>query len=168
MTTDSNRARREITLPAATFVELLGAARREGDDALREHGRAAGRALAERLLASHDDAAATRALPTSVFWKRVNELFGARGWGSLAHCADTPGVAELRSTDWIEAERGASGSTCAFTAGVIEGLLGAVSGTQLEVREAECRAAGATACRFQFGSRAALDAAATGRASASV
>lgn len=150
--------RREVTLPASAFLELLAAARGTDGAAVRERGRVAGAALAERLLSTQDEAPTTRALPTSVFWKRINDLFVARGWGSLTHAPAGQGIGELRSTDWIEAERADRATTCDFTAGVIEGLLGAVSGTRIHVREAECRGAGCSACRFQFGSRAALDA----------
>lgn len=159
--TDTHRTtRREVTLPAAAFLGLLGSARDANGSALRERGRSAGSALAERLLSAQDDATTTRALPTSVFWKRVNDLFAARGWGSLAHASGAAGIGELRSTDWIEAEREAGGPRCEFTAGVLEGLLRDVSGAEIHVREVECRAGGGSACRFQFGSRAALDAAA--------
>ena len=158
---DANRTtRRELTLPATAFLDLLASARGSNAAVLRERGRDAGSALAERLLSTQDEATSTRALPTSVFWKRVGDLFLARGWGSLVLGPGGNGVGELRSTDWIEAERGDPNASCEFTAGVIEGLLRAVSGSRIEVREAECRAAGAAACRFHFGSRAALDAAA--------
>ena len=161
MTDTTKTARREVTLPAASLVELLGAARAGGDDALRTRGRAAGAVLAERLLSPQDGADSTRALPSSLFWKRVGEIFAGRGWGSLTHAAAQPGLGELRSIDWIEADR-AGGGSCAFTAGVIQGLLEAVAGSGVEVEERECRAAGASACRFLFGTRAALDAARAG------
>jgi len=151
--------RREVTLPAATLVGLLASARGTGDDPLREQGRIAGRLLAERLLAPQDGADTPRALPTTVFWRRVGELFASRGWGSLTHADAGEAVGELRASDWIEADRAGSGGRCAFTAGVLQGLLQEVSGAQLEVEEIECRAAGGAACRFRFGSRAALDAA---------
>ena len=150
--------RREVTLPAATLVGLLASARGAGDEPLREQGRIAGRLLAERLLAPQDGADSARALPTAVFWKRVSELFSARGWGSLAHADAGEGLGELRASDWIEADRAGSGGRCAFTAGVIQGLLQEISGAPLEVEETECRAAGGAACRFRFGSRAALEA----------
>lgn len=158
MTDTTRTTRREVTLSAATFVELLDTARAAGRDGLREHGRNAGRLLAERLLSPQDGATAARTLPATTFWKRVNEVFASRGWGSLAHEATSPGVAELRSTDWIEAERQDQAPDCAFTTGVIQGLLAEISGAEVEVRETECRGAGGSACRFRFGSRGALDA----------
>lgn len=158
--------RREVTLPAATLVALLASARGAGDEALREQGRSAGRLLAERLSAGQDGAQAVRALPIEAFWKRVSDTFSARGWGSLTHTDAGPGVGELRSSDWIEADRAGSGGRCAFTSGILEGLLRDVSGAPLEVEEQECRAAGGGACRFRFGSRAALDATRASSASA--
>ena len=159
MTDTTRTTRREVTLPAAAFLDLLAVAQTAGGEQLRARGRTAGAAMAERLLSTQDDATTTRALPTSVFWRRVNELFGARGWGLLSHESVTAGVGELRSADWIEAERTHRTARCEFTAGVLEGVLRAVSGADVHVREAECRAAGDAACRFRFGSRAALDAA---------
>ena len=151
--------RREVTLPAATLVGLLASARGLGDDTLREQGRTAGRLLAERLVSPQYTSTSVRALPAAMFWKRVSDLFSARGWGSLAHGEAGPGLGELRSAEWIEADRAGSGGRCSFTVGALEGLLQEVSGAPIEVDEVECRAAGASACRFRFGSRAALDAA---------
>ena len=149
--------RREVTLPAATLVALLASTRGTGDDALREQGRSAGRLLAERLVSPHDGAESVRALPIELFWKRVSDTFSSRGWGTLTHAEAGPGVGELRSSDWLEADRAGSGGRCAFTAGILQGLLQEVSGARLEVEEQECRAAGGGACRFRFGSRAALE-----------
>ena len=148
--------RREVTMPAATLVDLLGGAGEGNDARLREYGRSAGRLLAERLLSPQDDARAARALPASLFWKRVGELFSSRGWGTLAHGTVSAGVAELRTTDWVEAERSPRSGRCSFTVGLIQGLLEAVSGSRLEVEEFECRTTGGSACRFLFGSAAAL------------
>ena len=126
-------SRREVTLPAATLVGLLAFGRGNGDEPLREQGRTAGRQLAERLLSPQDHAESARALPSGVFWKRVGDLFASRGWGTLAQADAGPGLGELRSSDWLEAERATSGGRCAFTAGVIQGLLQEVSGAPLEV-----------------------------------
>ena len=158
--------RREVTLPAATLVALLASARGAGDEALHEQGRSAGRLLAERLGSTHDGPESLRQLPIDQFWRRVSDIFSSRGWGSLAHADSAPGVGELRSSDWIEADRAGSGGRCAFTAGVLQGLLQEVAGVPIEVEEHECRAAGGGACRFRFGSRAALDSARTASASA--
>jgi predicted hydrocarbon binding protein len=157
--------RREVTLPAAALVDLLDAAGGGAAGALRERGRAAGRLMAERLRSPQDQGTAPRALPATVFWKRIGEVFAARGWGTLAHAPGAAGVGELRSSDWIEADRPRGRSGCEFTTGVLQGLLEEVSGAKLEVEEAECRAAGARSCSFRFGSPAALAAA---RSAASV
>lgn len=148
-------SRREVTLPAAALLDVLALARDAGDDALRERAHAAGRALGERL-SSGQDQDSPRALPLDVFWKRVADLFGSRGWGTFEHAPGAAGVGELRSGDWIEADRPGAGGSCAFGAGMIEGLLEGVSGKRLVVEEAECRAEGAPVCRFLFGSPAAV------------
>lgn len=152
-------ARREVILPAATLVDLLALARTADEATLREQGRVAGHLLAERLLSPADRAPSARALPTTVFWKRVGELFHSRGWGILVHEAAGGGVGELRGTDWIEADRNERSGSCAFTTGILQGLLHRVSGSRLEVEEVECRATGGSACRFLFGSAPALAAA---------
>jgi len=161
MTETTKGSRREVTLPVTALVDLLAAARTAGADALRERGRAAGRILAERLVSPQDRADSTRALPATLFWKRVGEVFSARGWGTLAHVQAGPGLGELRSADWIEADRAAGAAGCEYTAGVLQGLLEAVSGASVRVEETECRAAGGSSCRFLFGSPAAVAAART-------
>lgn len=151
--------RHEVTLPADALLGLLRDARAAGDESLRERGRAAGRRLADRLGATQSGPAAARSLPIAVFWKRVAELFSSRGWGTLQHVAAQAGLGELRSSDWIEADR-STGSGCGFTAGMIEGLLTSVGGDGLLVEEVECRAGGGARCRFLFGTAAAHAAAA--------
>lgn len=148
--------RREVTLPAGTLLEVLGLARAAGEETLRDKGVAAGRLLAERLASAQDAAGSARALPLTIFWKRVGEIFASRGWGTLDHADDGAGVGELRSADWIEADRPAGRDSCAFGAGMIQGLLEGVSGARLAVEEVACRANGAAGCRFLFGSAAAV------------
>ena len=155
MTDTVKASRREVTLPAATLVGLLARVEDADDSALREHGRAAGRLLADRLLSPQDDAPSARALPPSLFWKRVGELFASRGWGTLTH-RPAGDVGELRASDWVEAERTGNAGTCSFAVGAIQGLLEAVSGSRLEVEEIDCRATGGAACRFLFGSATAI------------
>ena len=160
-------SRREVTLPAPTLVALLASARGAGAEELGQQGHIAGRLLAERLVAASDAQKSARTLPSSVFWKRVTDLFATRGWGHLQHADPAPGVGELAATDWIEADRAGSGGRCGFTAGLLRGLLEDVSGAELVVEETECRAAGGSTCRFRFGTRAAVDAHAVAAASAS-
>lgn len=156
--TKSGAGRREVTLPAGAMLDLLNDARSAGGEVVREHGRSAGRRLADRLASAQDGIGAARSLPIDVFWKRVTDLFASRGWGSLRHAPTSAGIGELRSADWFEADR-SSGQRCDFTAGMIEGLLERVAGGRLEVDEVECRAAGGASCRFLFGSPDALAAA---------
>lgn len=156
---ETNRgSRREATLPAATLRDLIGAARSTGADTLRAAGREAGRSLAERL-AGPGETPATRDLPAAAFWRRTAELFASRGWGTLEHAPAGDGVGEIRLRDSIEADAKNNGA-CDFTAAMLEGLLEAVAGSRLEVREAACVGLGDPACRFRFGTPAALDAAA--------
>lgn len=156
-TTRSTGGRREITLPASALIDLLDGARRADEAGVRESGRATGRFLAERLANPPGGLDAARSLAPAVFWKRVTDLFAARGWGTLEHSAG-PGVGELRSRDWLEADRSARDGDCTFTAGLLQGLLESVSGGQLVLEEVECRATGGAACRFLFGSAAAVEA----------
>lgn len=161
---ESNRAgRREATLPATTLLELIAAARAAGPDRLRAAGLAAGRSLSERMAGGQGSASA-RSTPSDVFWRRTSELFSSRGWGTLEHATAEPNVGELRLRDSVEADApGAHG--CDFTAAMLQGLLEAVAGGRLEVREMACSGRGAGACRFLFGTPAALDAAVAGAAS---
>ncbi len=124
-------------------------------EALREAGHAAGDALFPLLAAE-----APGELPEAVFWRRVADLFSARGWGHLQFEAIHPGLGALEATDWVEANSadGTLRPSCHFTTGLLANLLGRAAGEDVGVLEVECRSRGDLACRFIFGGRAALDA----------
>lgn len=163
----------ELALPVASLAALRralveavgadGAAR-----ALRVAGHAAGDAFFHALTrqsasspASSETAAAAspRELEEAAFWARLSELFSSRGWGTVSHEAVHPGVGELRSGDWVEADpsTGALRPACYFSTGLLANLLGQVADDEVAVMEVECRSQGDAQCRFLFGGAAALD-----------
>jgi predicted hydrocarbon binding protein len=160
-----NEARaHELALPATAFTALrhtliaeLGAQR--GAAVLRQAGHAAGDALFQAL-AQHREQVQLAELESSEFWKRLSQLFAARGWGSLQHAAPHPGLGALESADWGEADPGALARrpSCFFTTGLLANLLGQVADADVAVLEVECRSRGDQHCRFVYGSPEALDA----------
>lgn len=150
---------RELALPIAALAALhrtlgaeLGAERAAA--VLRQAGHAAGDALAESL----PGGAELQQLGMDEFWRRLGQLFEARGWGRLAHVATHPGVGILESADWTEAEAVSTARrpSCFFTTGVLANLLGQAAGSEIAVLEVECRARGDEKCRFLFGGADAL------------
>lgn len=151
----------ELALPTAALAALhrtlsaeLGAERAAA--VLRQAGHATGDALAQSLQAT----AELQQLGTDEFWRRLAQLFAARGWGTLTHIAVHPGVGVLESTDWTEAEAvsPARRPSCFFSTGVLANLLGQAAGAEIAVLEVECRARGDHKCRFLFGGPEALQA----------
>lgn len=150
---------RELALPAAALAALhrtLGAelGPERAAAVLRQAGHAAGDALAQTLQSS----AALDELGSAEFWRRLSQLFAARGWGSLAHADLHPGVGVLESGDWTEADAVAPARrpSCFFSTGVLANLLGQAAGAEVAVLEVECRARGDAKCRFLFGGADAL------------
>jgi predicted hydrocarbon binding protein len=150
----------ELAIPVASLSALRQALTAEtGPDAaasaLRAAGHAAGDAWYPQISSGEDGD-----ISETTFWRRLNQLFGSRGWGSLTHSAVHPGVGALDAGDWVEAqpEAGESRPSCFFTTGLLANLLGNVAGSDVAVMEVECRSAGAERCRFLFGSADALNA----------
>ncbi|MBI4408194.1 MAG: hypothetical protein HY561_00705 [Gemmatimonadetes bacterium] len=156
----------ELALPVASLTALRQALLEEvGDDgaarALQRAGFAAGDAFFDLIArAAGGDAAQPAHIAESLFWRRLSELFAARGWGRLAHEAVHAGVGALDSSDWIEAEtaQAAQRPNCFFTTGLLANLLGRTAGADVAVMEVECRARGDLRCRFLFGGASALEA----------
>ncbi len=151
----------ELALPVGSLSALRNAleAQIPGDaaaQALRQAGYAAGDALFP-LLGSGPDATAGD-LPEVVFWRRVSELFAARGWGRLEFAAVHPALGTLETADWVEADAsdGALRPSCHFTTGLLANLLGRAAGEEVGVLEVECRSRGDLSCRFLFGGHDAL------------
>lgn len=163
----------ELALPVASLAALRRAlVEAVGSDgaarALRVAGHAAGDAFFHALsrqpassAASSEAAVAAspRELGEAAFWARLSELLSSRGWGTLSHEPVHPGVGELQSGDWVEADASirALRPACFFSTGMLANLLGQVSGDEVAVMEVECRSRGDARCRFLFGGPAALD-----------
>ncbi|MBX6364637.1 MAG: hypothetical protein IRZ00_12285 [Gemmatimonadetes bacterium] len=154
----------ELALPTAALAALrrfllteLGA--ESGARALRQAGHAAGDALYPVLVGGAADGDAA-SIPETVFWRRLGDLFAARGWGRLTHADLHPGLGALDAADWMEAnpQLGAPWPGCHFTTGLLANLLGRAAGDEVGVLEVECRSRGDGRCRFLFGGREALDA----------
>ncbi|HEY8468674.1 MAG TPA: V4R domain-containing protein [Longimicrobiales bacterium] len=162
----------ELAIPAASLTALRQALTEDvGPEkaarALQQAGFAAGDAIFAMLAgpaaqgrdAPESDADAVARLPSSVFWRRLSDLFASRGWGRLSHEDLHPGVGCLESSDWIEADpaAGASRPSCFFTVGLLANLLGRIAGQPIGVLEVECRSRGDLRCRFLFGGSAAVE-----------
>lgn len=150
----------ELALPSAALGALrraliaeLGAERAAA--VLRQAGHAAGDALFQSLKGGEQ----LTQLASDDFWRRFNQLFSGRGWGSISHVPLHPGVGVLESADWGEADAAsARRPSCFFSTGVLANLLGQVAGGDVAVLEVECRSRGDEKCRFLFGSPDALQA----------
>jgi len=154
----------ELALPVGSLSALRSALEAQvgGDaaaQALRQAGYAAGDALFPLLASGPEDAGApTGELPEPLFWRRVGDLFAARGWGRLEFSALHPALGALEAADWVEADAtdGSLRPSCHFTTGVLANLLGHAAGEEIGVLEVECRSRGDLACRFVFGGHDAL------------
>jgi len=154
----------ELALPVSSLLALREALEGEvGSDAaaraLRHAGHAAGDALYP-LLAAGDAETDPAELPEAEFWRRVADLFAARGWGRLHFEAIHPGIGALESGDWVEADADAGRlrPSCHFTTGLLANLLGRAAEGPVGVLEVECRSRGDLRCRFAFGGQDALEA----------
>jgi predicted hydrocarbon binding protein len=154
----------ELALPAAALAALrrtlaaeLGAER--AADVLRRAGHSAGDALFQSLAGARGSEDLS-AIGIDAFWRRLGQLFAARGWGNLSHLPLHPGVGAVESADWGEADPASEAKrpSCFFTTGVLANLLGHVAGGDVAVLEVECRSRGDHHCRFLFGSPDALNA----------
>src|SRR5512144_2593096 len=107
----------ELAIPVASLAALRNALGDEvGPDAaaraLAAAGQAAGEALSFQLHAEDDGG-----LSETSFWRKLGNLFSARGWGTLSHQAAHEGVGALTAADWVEAdpEARAARPSCFFT-----------------------------------------------------
>lgn len=155
----------ELAIPVASLAALRAALSNEvGSDAaaraLAAAGHAAGDALFTQLQGPDAEAGSFDGVSESAFWRRLANLFMARGWGTLAHSDAHEGVGVLRAEDWVEAdpESNASRPSCFFTTGMLANLLGNAAGSAISVLEVECRSRGDAHCRFLFGSHEAMQA----------
>lgn len=136
---------------------LLAAGHAAGDAFFQALSRVHAHGMAPQ--AQHAASAALRELGEDAFWSRLSQLFADRGWGTLVLETVHPGIGELRSPDWVEADAaaGALRPACFFSAGLLANLLGQVAGNEVAILEVECRSQGDVHCRFLFGAAATLD-----------
>ena len=156
---ESRGVNREIVLPATVFSDL----RRElGEQAgslptihtLHAVGHRSGVAAARGFAPSPDGDAGTAGMSERDFWRRLQDFFERRGWGTLTRSAPHQGVGLLESENWAESvgSEGDETASCSFTTGFLSGLLTELAGGPVAVLEVGCRARGAERCSFAFGS----------------
>jgi predicted hydrocarbon binding protein len=148
----------ELAIPVASLAALrIALANEVGADAAARALAAAGHAAGDALFTQLED---VTSLTETDFWRKIANLLGARGWGTLSHSDPHEGVGALAANDWVEAnpEANASRPSCFFTTGILANLLGNAAGSPISVLEVECRSRGDAHCRFLFGSNDALQA----------
>jgi uncharacterized protein len=158
-------ARGLAAFPRASLVTLRHALTRdhgpESASALQEAGYAGGETVYRAFtawLAERTDLDASQ-LDVESFQHRASEFFSEFGWGTLQVGALDDAVATLDASDWWEAD----GATeldapgCHLTTGLFADLFGRLAGTPVAVLEVECRAMGASQCRFLVGSPEVLE-----------
>lgn len=153
---------RELALPATSLTILRRSLRKEAGPLGATHAlHAAGYATGESLLGLLEEHLGTddpAGVENEAFWGGLGEFLRGRGWGSLEHERVHPALGLLSSRDWAEADPGADETqpSCPFTAGLLASVLGRVAGGPVAVLEVSCRSKGDEACRFAFGSEAAI------------
>lgn len=147
-----------ISIPAASLHALRRALQSAGQD-VGELLQTAGAAAGPTMLAAFGDwLHAERGvddvghLDQAHLDEALSAFFGHLGWGTLVAAPLGGGFLAIDSSDWAEAELGASEwPTCHFTAGMLPAFLGRVSGHALGAIETECRSRGDFHCRFVVG-----------------
>lgn len=146
------RASPIVRLPARTLPTLAdrcAEAGPEGVAALREAGRVAGEELLRRVGADP-----SISVPEE-FWESVGQEFVDLGLGPVSYQLREPGVGEVRLEGFPEADGGDGEprrrTGCAFSTGLLGGLLTGAAGEPVAVLEVECRAGGSAFCRFLVG-----------------
>ncbi|HET9949708.1 MAG TPA: 4-vinyl reductase [Longimicrobiales bacterium] len=152
---------REIAVPVSVFASLRAELEKEAGTlptvhALHNAGYVAGAAAADAL--ARNGGGDPRSLSKDAFWDTVSAFFGTRGWGTLRHARPHRAVGILSSPDWAEAGDGPTDpeASCHFSTGFLSGLLSELAGGPIAVLEVACRTRGGDACRFAFGSEAAI------------
>jgi hypothetical protein len=150
-------APREIAVPVSVFGSLRTELAKEAGTlptvhALHSAGYRAGTDAATTL------AGGTPTLGQDLFWARLADFFAKRGWGTLQHHSPHAAVGILSSPDWAEAGDGNvdPDASCCFSTGFLSGLLSELADGPVAVLEVGCRTRGEDACRFAFGSEAAI------------
>ena len=145
-----------VSLPTATLAALHEVLE---PDLAREVGFQSGEGFLAALEARLGHAAGeTGGVAAEEFWERLSDFFVGAGWGALESERLHPAILSLSSASWAEAEGRASGHpACHLTTGILADVLSRVAGSDLAVMEVECRASGASVCRFLIGNVEALD-----------
>src|SRR3569833_2056315 len=128
----------ELAIPVASLAALRVALANEvGPDNAARALAAAGHAAGDALFTQLDDVAS---LSETDFWRKIANLLGARGWGTLIHSQPHDGIGALAANDWVEAnpEANASRPSCFFTTGMLAHLLGNAAGSPVAVLEVAC------------------------------
>ena len=152
---------REIVVPVSVFGSLRRELGKEAGTlptvhALHHAGYRAGTEAAHAFTSLVQ--AEPSSLPASLLWSRLGDFFEKRGWGRIVHEQPHGSIGVLSSTNWAEAsdeELDPEGSCC-FSTGFLSGLLSDVASGPVAVLEVDCRTRGGEACRFAFGSEAAI------------
>jgi predicted hydrocarbon binding protein len=112
---------------------------------LQEAGYAAGEGLYRSFAAVNSPTA----LDAGLLAETLSEFFTSGGWGAVTMSPVGTGALALDSSDWVEAEPGASQTPmCFFSAGMLADFLGRLSDEPVSVMEVECRSRGDARCRF--------------------
>ncbi len=155
------RSAREVAFPAAALATLRRSLIEEAGapattHALHAAGYGAGEALYPLFAGALGGEPAARA--EEAFWGSFREFLARRGWGTLEHARVHPGVGLLTSFDWAEATAPAeeAGSSCAFSSGLLSGLLSKVAGGPIAVLDVSGRHSPGGPSRFAFGSETAI------------
>ncbi|MEX2528401.1 MAG: 4-vinyl reductase [Gemmatimonadota bacterium] len=158
---ESQAPPREILLPAPSLTALRLALRREtgavaATHALNAAGFAAGSALFPAL--RKELGGNPSELPAPGFWDGMTRFFHKRGWGRISHQRIHPALGRVSSPDWAEADPdgGDLHPSCAYSAGLLAGLLSRVADAPMAAVEVACRSQGDAECVFLFGSEKAV------------
>lgn len=158
---ESQAPPREVLLPAPSLTALRLALRREtgavaATHALNAAGFAAGSALFPALRAEvrRDPSE----LVAEAFWDGMARFFHKRGWGRLTHQRIHPALGRISSPEWAEADAdgGDLQPSCAYSSGLVAGLLSRVADAPIAAVEVACRSQGDPECVFLFGSEKAV------------
>lgn len=146
----------EIILPPSALralADAAAAAKPGAEGVLVDAGREVGTTLHPALM--EDEGAG----PPRDFWDRLQRLFSRRGLGTLTHRRIHPGIGLLESPGVAELLGAPDhGGEAPFTTGILLGILSATAGRPVDLRQIRPPPSGAaSACRWVFGSPAALD-----------
>ena len=152
---------RDVAIPAIGLTTLRRSLQKDVGPlpvihALHAAGYASGETLWESIRRAATPGMGLADVDEATFWARLSAALAKRGWGTLTHRPGHAGVGLLASADWAEAAggNGERQPSCAFSSGMLAGLLTAAAGGPIAVLEVSCRTRGDDRCTFAFGSAA--------------